>query len=391
MSAADRIPVPYVNISVSKTGLGTVSRFNGKFQLDVTNRPEGKDSLVFSAIGFITKGILISDDMDTIFVLLKPNSVKLNSVLVSPKSPEEYIQMAIEKIPDNYISEPFNGHIYQRTMIRLNGKFIESTESILKGYIMPVIGGAGDSTRIEMLAFNYFDEEESAIQSIVSKRRKRKSDKMAIKGLDSMMLSFGTQLGETFDIYTQIDSNMIKQLYINGAQIEKTKFWFENLVQDGERQIIKIGFKGRIGGLANQTGYLFLDYETLAVEAFTFQVTSSSLKLRMLLKLVGINFNGFDIVFNFNSIMSEAGWIPDLMSADIFVDMEKIKLFSKNIPIRIELNTHIRFLDVEIPASDKCQDGKLVKKKTHLKDQFESDPLNPLWNKYKKELAGLRN
>ena len=210
---------------------------------------------------------------------------------------------------------------------------------------------------------------------------------MAIKGLDSTMLSFGSQLSENFDIYTQIDSNMIKQLYIHGSQIKKTKFWFENLVQDGERQIIKIGFKGRIGGVANQKGYMLLDYETLAIEAFTFQIRSSSFKIQMLLKLVGINFNGFDVVFHFNSIQSEAGWIPDRMSADIFVDLEKIKLFSKNIPIKIELNTHIRFLDIEIPANDKCLSDKLVMKKTPLQNQFESEPNNPLWDKYKKELS----
>ena len=391
LNAEDKSPVPYANISVSKTGIGTVSRFNGKFQLNVSSRPEGKDSLEFSAIGFQTKKIRISDSMDTIFVFLHPNSVKLNSVLVSPKSPEEYIQMAIEKIPQNYISTPFNGHIYQRTLIRLNGKFIESTESILKGYIMPVIGTPGDSTRIEMLAFKSFDEEEMAIQSIVSKRRKKKGDKMAIKGLDSTMLGFGKEMSEGFDIYTQIDSNLIKQLYLNGAQIEKIKFWFEDLVQDGERQIIKIGFKGRIGGVASQRGYLLLDYETLAIEAFTFQVRSSSMKIRLLMKVLGINFNGFDIVFNFNSIYSEAGWIPDLMSADIFIDLERIKLLSKNIPVKIELNTHIRFLDIETPAGDKCQDGRLLKKKTPLRDQYPSDPQNPLWEKYKAQISEAGN
>lgn len=390
LNAADRSDVPYVNISVSGTTLGTISKFDGRFELDVSGRAEGKDSLRFSAMGYDSKTILITKSMDTIYVLLAPNSVQLNSVLVSPKSPEEYIQMAIDRIPDNYISEPFNGSIYQRTMIRLNGKFMESSESILKGYIMPVMGEINDSTRLKMQAFKYFDQEEEAIQSIVSKRRKKKGDKMAIKGLDSTMLSLGREMSESFDIYTQIDSNMIKQLYKQGPQFEKTKFWYEDLIQLEDREIIRIGFKGRLGGVANQKGYILLDYESLAIEAFTFQVRSSDFKIRMLLKVMGINFNGIDVVFRFNSISSEAGWIPDLMSADVFIDLEKIKIFSKNIPIKIEVNTYIRFLDIEVPANDKCLSGELVKKRTPLQEQFKSDVNNPLWDKYKKRLSELK-
>ena len=382
LDKSTREGIPYVNISIPGSGLGTVSQFDGHFKLDAGDRPAGMDSLVFSVVGYIKKGILIREEMDTIFVMLEPASFGLDAVLVSPKSPEEYIQMAVDKIPDNYIDKAFNGTLYQRSLIRLNGHFLESTEAIMKGYIMPVVDDKKDSTRIKMLAFKYFDEEEKALGSIVTKKRKKKPNKVAIEGLDSIMVNLGKDISEGFDIYTQVDSNFIKQLYHEGPQIEKTRFWFGKLLFRGKRQVLNIGFKGRLGGVAEQHGRVLLDYESLAIESFGIQIRTSSLKIKALLLLFGIRFHGADVVVRFNSIPTDKGWIPDLMSIDVFVDLEKIRIFSKNVPVMVEVNTYTRFLDVEVPGSDECRTGQLVKKHTALKKQFKSDPSDPLWEKY---------
>ncbi|MEQ8323675.1 MAG: carboxypeptidase-like regulatory domain-containing protein [Vicingaceae bacterium] len=381
--------IPYVNIRIGGTAIGTVSQFDGRFKLDVSERPKTKDTLIFSAIGYENKVIPITAEMDTIYVTLTPTSVGLDAVLVSPKNPEELIAAAAENIPENYAKEAFNGTLYQRQMIRLNGKYLESSEAILRARVAPIVNSMSDTTSIKMLAFKHFDEESQAIKTIISKKRKNKPDKMAIEGMDSVMISLSREISENFDIYTQVDSNYIRQLYMKGPQTDKTKFWFENIIQREGRQLINIGFKGRVGGIANQQGQILMDYESLAIESFIIQLRTSSFKLRMLLKLVGINFNGADVVFKFNSIMTEEGWIPDLMSADVFVDMEKIKLFSPNIPIRIEINTQTRYLDIDIPATDDCKGKGVVKRNTALKDQFESDTNNPLWNEYDQKIRSL--
>ncbi|MEQ9062923.1 MAG: carboxypeptidase-like regulatory domain-containing protein [Vicingaceae bacterium] len=381
--------IPYVNIRIGGTAIGTVSQFDGRFKLDVSERPKTKDTLIFSAIGYENKVIPITAEMDTIYVTLTPTSVGLDAVLVSPKNPEELIAAAAENIPENYAKEAFNGTLYQRQMIRLNGKYLESSEAILRARVAPIVNSMSDTTSIKMLAFKHFDEESQAIKTIISKKRKNKPDKMAIEGMDSVMISLSREISENFDIYTQVDSNYIRQLYMKGPQTDKTKFWFENIIQREGRQLINIGFKGRVGGIANQQGQILMDYESLAIKSFIIQLRTSSFKLRMLLKLVGINFNGADVVFKFNSIMTEEGWIPDLMSADVFVDMEKIKLFSPNIPIRIEINTQTRYLDIDIPATDDCKGKGVVKRNTALKDQFESDTNNPLWNEYDQKIRSL--
>ena len=76
---------------------------------------------------------------------------------------------------------------------------------------------------------------------------------------------------------------------------------------------------------------------------------------------------------------------------NVLVDMEKNKWFAKDIPIVIELKSHISFLEVEVPASDLCNEGQLIKKGKHLKDQFKSDPDNAAWNEYAPLIKAKKN
>lgn len=369
----------YVNISVKGTTRGTVSKFDGTFRIDLTDLGPKEDSIAFSIIGYDRKVMPIDLLKENPLVYLTPISFNLESVIVSPKSPEEIIQMAIENIPVNYIKEPFNGTIYYRSEVRLNGMFIESSEAIMKGHIMPVINSLKDTTRLKMLAFRYFDEQEKAIGSITIKKRKK--DKVALEGLDTMLIELTYQLSEYFGVYTQIDSNLIKQLYLKGYKKGKEKYWFENMVHTAERNLMKIGFKGRIK-MASEIGNILFDEESLSFAAYNYQAETANLKIKALLWLLGIGFKSADAVIRFTSRPSEDGWIPDVMEVNVFVDMEKNKWFRKDIPMVMELTSHMSFLEIESPSTDKCLDGRLIKKKKHLKEQFTSDPESIYWKKY---------
>ena len=369
----------YVNIALKGTSLGTVSKFDGSFRIDITDNPASLDSLQFSIIGFEKRTIHIDELSKQKTVYLNPTSVNLESVIVSPKSPEEYIQLAIENIPDNYINEAFNGTFYFNTEIRLNGMFIESTEAIIKGYIMPVAGEYSDTTRLKLLAFKYFDQQEDAIESV--RMKKRKKEKLALDGLDTTLIELAYELGKEFGPYTQIDSNLIKQLYLHGYEKGKEKYWFENMVQHEDRDLMKIGFKGRVK-MASQRGNLLLDEESLAFDSYNYQIETSNLKIKALLLIMGIGFKKADAIIRFTSKPTEKGWIPDLLDINVFVDMEKNKWFAKDIPIVIELKSHISFLEIDVPATDNCLDGQLIKKGKHLKEQFKSDPNSEAWKEY---------
>jgi len=380
--------VPYVNIAVTGSRQGTVTKYDGTFRFDLSDREKtSSDSLSFSCIGYKKITIAIKKLADSQVVFLVPHSVNLESVIVSPRSPEEYIQMAIDNIPQNYINEPFNGTIYFRSEIRLNGMFIESQEAIMKGHIMPVTGQFKDTTRLRMLAYKYFDEQDEAIESIIIKKRKK--EKAALEGLDSTLIDLTRQLSEFFGVYTQIDSNLIKQLHSEGYKKGKEKYWFEHMVRHKDRNLMKIGFKGRVT-MASQKGNLLLDEESLAFVAYNYQLASSNMKIKAILLLFGIGFKGADVVIQFTSIPSDNGWIPDILDVNVFVEMEKNRWFAKDVPIVIEMSSHMSFLEIQTPSTDKCLDGLIIKKGKHLKEQFTSDPENPLWEKYRKVIENKK-
>lgn len=384
MEVSESKELAYVNISVPGTSHGTVSKFDGSYRMDLTDLNSEKDSIVFSIIGYERKSMSIDQLRESPFVYLSPMSFNLESVIVSPKSPEEIIQMAIENIPENYIKDPFNGTIYYRSEMRLNGMFIESCEAIMKGYIMPVVNNLKDTTRLKMLAFKYFDEQEEAINSITIKKRKK--EKVALEGLDTMLIALTYQLSEYFGVYTQIDSNLIKQLHLKGYKKGKEKYWFENMVHTGERDLMKIGFKGRIK-MASEIGNILFDEESLSFAAYNYQAETANLKIKALLWLLGIGFKSADAVIRVTSRPSEYGWIPDVIEVNVFVDMEKNKWFRKDIPMVMELTSHMSFLEIESPPTDKCLDGMLIHKKKHLKEQFKSDPESIYWKEYEEVIS----
>ncbi|MFK7812106.1 MAG: carboxypeptidase-like regulatory domain-containing protein [Maribacter sp.] len=71
-------PIPYVNIWVQGEDMGTTSAENGNFVLDINS---DNLSLVFSAIGFETKSISVSENLENI--TLQPKFTELQEVIVS--------------------------------------------------------------------------------------------------------------------------------------------------------------------------------------------------------------------------------------------------------------------------------------------------------------------
>ena len=129
--------IPYANVLVSGSRYGTVTKSDGSFQIDKEEAESSGDSILISIIGYRGKAVSIRSLVDGDTIPLHAQAVQLDAAIVTPKSPGEYIRMAIREIPVNYASQAFNAVIYYKSSLKLNGRFIGSTEAIMKGYIMP--------------------------------------------------------------------------------------------------------------------------------------------------------------------------------------------------------------------------------------------------------------
>jgi hypothetical protein len=112
-------PIPYATIRIENTNKGTISNDIGVFTMVVTT--ENKDKrLVISSLGYKTKKITLTNDIETI--ILTEDITQLSEVLITSNDKEtdyarELIEKAIKAIPNNYptTSEQHTGFLRETT------------------------------------------------------------------------------------------------------------------------------------------------------------------------------------------------------------------------------------------------------------------------------------
>lgn len=99
-------PIPFVNISIKNTYLGTVSDTDGNYKLVVPVR-YAEATICFSCIGYDSKEISVQQLRNNPNVTLTKANVQLSEVTIMPDSTlRSFLRRAYEKIPENYPSYP---------------------------------------------------------------------------------------------------------------------------------------------------------------------------------------------------------------------------------------------------------------------------------------------
>ena len=136
LDSATREPLSFATIGVTGSTIGTASNVDGRFVLKIPE--EYSDSLFFcSYVGYRTyekqTGIL----PDLVTILLQEEKIMLDEVEVKPWSAWDYIKVAVEKIPENYHSEPFYTTSYYSEYLSENNNFLKYTEGVILTYNPP--------------------------------------------------------------------------------------------------------------------------------------------------------------------------------------------------------------------------------------------------------------
>jgi len=100
--------VSYASISIDGTNFGTASDDGGHFRLEVDSTYHSDKIIKVSCIGFSTKSILLRDLLSDSYIYLTPEPHLLKEVVVNAKAPnaKEILQLAINRISDNYCQTP---------------------------------------------------------------------------------------------------------------------------------------------------------------------------------------------------------------------------------------------------------------------------------------------
>lgn len=102
-------PIPYINVGVKMSSVGTVSDENGIFHFEDSQLKE-TDSLIITHIGYVTQTIT-SNKKDTIIIILIPSQYQLNEIkIIASKSIFKNEIMVGNKVTTDHVVIGFTSH-----------------------------------------------------------------------------------------------------------------------------------------------------------------------------------------------------------------------------------------------------------------------------------------
>lgn len=143
-----RRPLAYSNVFLNNKSTGTITNFNGRFELKISKASD-LDTMVVSHIGYELFWIPVTNiDTGTLIVRLSSVKVRIGEVVVKPLDPIYILTKAIENISRNYDRKPSVLTGFFRESTQQDNKNISLSEAIINIYKEPYISSREDQIKI---------------------------------------------------------------------------------------------------------------------------------------------------------------------------------------------------------------------------------------------------
>jgi len=103
-----KMPLPFANVSIKDKSDGTVTNFDGEFDIFISSHVS--DTLIISHVGYTSFLISIKDAQNgALLIELNERTLELNEVQIQAERlvPRQIMESVLDKLKDNYASEPF--------------------------------------------------------------------------------------------------------------------------------------------------------------------------------------------------------------------------------------------------------------------------------------------
>jgi hypothetical protein len=129
------ISLPFVNIGIKGTYIGTTTNLNGEFNINLPADPKYR-TLVFSCIGYENKEYIVKEGETNMLIKLKPHTYDISEVTIMPDSTlRSFLRKAFDKISENYSSVPtkYKG-FYRASIQNSNDDYLRFMEALTEVY-----------------------------------------------------------------------------------------------------------------------------------------------------------------------------------------------------------------------------------------------------------------
>jgi hypothetical protein len=265
--------IEYVNVFAGGTNQGTVTNMDGIFTIKIRNA----QTLEFSRIGYESARISIESLKQANNVIyLRPKTLVLSEVVVSPIDAAKIVSEAFHRIPSNYSNQPILLTGFYRETIQKRKRYINISEAVTNVY------------KSEYTANSNFDR-----VKIIKGRHlvsPNQSDTLSVKLEGGPVLAIGL--------------DMIKNPFefLDDSSRQNYAYSFADYVTIDDRNHYAIRFiPARIQEYPLYDGILYIDQKTLTISRIEFSINiSDPLKVTKLIlkkKPIGLRFEPLNLTY----------------------------------------------------------------------------------------------
>ncbi len=246
-------PIEYANISLIGKSIGTVSNTDGEFVMKISPAFI-YDSIGISCLGYkLYKEQAINLVSKNNIILLVPDFIPIQEVIIRKIDPISLIIGAIEKIPENYSNKPVILTSFYRESVKESRRYVIVSEAVLQTY-----------------KSSYTKPDEKEQIKIIKARTSRDISKA-----DTVILKLKAGLGTTL----LLDIVKHPAYFFSEENLNYYSYRMADVMIDNEREAFAIKFDHKENNdYPPYTGTIYLDINSLAVKAVDFSLKQDKIE-----------------------------------------------------------------------------------------------------------------
>jgi len=245
--------LPFSNISILRSNIGTLSNSDGDFELKIPESMQN-DTIVVSCLGYRQFVKAIREIHDRKYeIYLYPTSFQLKEIKVTGINPQEILNRILSKINLNYPQKSEIMTAFYREVLKQDSKYIDVAEAVLE-IKKAVYGNDYDQDKVKFV-----------------KGRKN------INVQPFQFVDFKIQGGPYY--ITKLDVIKTLDSFLDPEFREFYKYSLDDIVERDNRTLYVIGFKPKEKvDYPCYQGNIFVDMSTFALVQADFSLSRSGLK-----------------------------------------------------------------------------------------------------------------
>lgn len=374
--------LPFVSVGLRNGNRGTIATETGEFSLQVPISALN-DTLQFSYMGYGLERIPVATMKGrSVQVKMHKESFLLAEAIVKPLMPEDYVRLAVQRIPENYANTPAMATGYYYEFTTENAAFLKFEEAVTATYVPGIL----DTLKGHSSVLHARAAKDVTTLKFMQSRNARKEKKASKKGREyepliaSDDLTVGT--GGPSDI---LGSDPVRERpeFLNPKGFKHFRFNLERIVAYAGRKLLVITFNQRknIDHLTAK-GKLYIDLDTYAFVAVEYEgkVVIPAL-LKPIIAMAGLGIS--NPTFNIRVHYREHGGLWHVGSAhqDIDIRLSTTELFRKNDKSAFHIEQAFVVTELQTDNVQPIPKDQRVKSDKSMTEQAQFK--NPdFWNSY---------